>query len=123
VAKSLKNIDQWVVQAQASGFNAETFARLCGITTRQLRRHVRRTFGRSAQDWLDEQRMIAAGHRLKETPCVKTVAADLGFKQASHFSRKFKEHYGLPPTEFIATSVNLKNFLKSARFMAEGFSE
>jgi AraC-like DNA-binding protein len=99
--------------AQESGFNAEAFAKLCGISSRQLRRHAQKTFNRSAQDWLDEQRLIAAGYLLKETACVKTVSADLGFKQTSHFSRRFKEHYGISPKKFLSVSVNLKTFLKA----------
>jgi AraC-like DNA-binding protein len=118
----LRNIDQWIVLAQTAGFNAETFARLCGITTRQLRRHAQKAFGRSAQEWLNEQRLIAAGYRLKETGCVKTVSMELGFKHASHFSRQFKEHYGVPPSEFIRGSLKT-SFLRGCGSEAQARSD
>ena len=121
----------WITLAQASKFNAATFAKLCRISTRQLRRYCHDRFGRSTQEWLDEQRMIAAGYLLKQLRCVKTVAIELGFKQRTHFSRQFKQHYGLPPSEFIAVCVNLAVFnqrkteqTNSAElcFLAEGLS-
>lgn len=31
---------------------------------------------------------------------VKVVALDLGFKQASHFCRKFKSCFGIAPSRF-----------------------
>jgi AraC-like DNA-binding protein len=41
---------------------------------------------------------------LKKNRSVKTVCFQLGFKRVSHFSREFKSHYGIPPTEFLRWS-------------------
>ena len=92
---------QWVCLACQSGYKAGALAKMRGVSTRQLRRHCQHTFGRSPQDWLDEQRIIAAGYLLKEFQCVKVVSLDLGFKQVSHFCRQFKSYYGLTPTAFV----------------------
>ena len=45
--------------------------------------------------------MLAAGPLLRKVRCVKLAAYELGFKQVSHFSRVFKEFYGINPTAFL----------------------
>jgi AraC-like DNA-binding protein len=40
--------------------------------------------------------------RLRRGYLVKHVAYELGFKDAPHFCRKFKGHYGLSPLAFLA---------------------
>ena len=88
--------------ARDSGFKATRMAELCGMSTRHLRRCCLIRFGRSTQDWLDEQRIVAARWLLREQRSVKSVSYALGFKQVSHFSRSFKFYHGLTPTEYLA---------------------
>ncbi|MCI0536509.1 MAG: helix-turn-helix transcriptional regulator [Verrucomicrobiales bacterium] len=95
----------WRLLAQTSSFNSRTLAQLCHISPRQLRRHFNKRFGQSTQAWLDERRMLAAVMRLKELGCVKQVAFELGFKQVSHFCRKFKEFYGVTASMFAKAKV------------------
>lgn len=91
---------EWRHLAQVSSYNARLLACLCQISPRQLRRYFQKRFGRSPQDWLNEQRMISAGKLLADAQSVKEVAFTLGFKQVSHFSREFKHFYGLPASKF-----------------------
>jgi AraC family transcriptional regulator, glycine betaine-responsive activator len=98
---SLKNKRSWLRLAQEARFNAATMAALCGITGRQLERHAQQVLGCTPQQWLDEQRMIAAQSLLRELDTIKEVSFQLGFAQASHFSRHFKQHFEMTPSEFI----------------------
>jgi len=91
---------------QNAHYRAAEAAKLLNCSERQLRRCCVRVFGCSAQEWLDEQRLKVAANLLKEQRCVKTVALDLGFKQASHFSRRFKLYYGLSPSKFMSAMDN-----------------
>ena len=93
------DIEHWLKWAQESGYDAELLAKRVGVSRWQLQRYTRATFGNSPQRWLNERRLIAAVSLLKELRSVKIVAAELGFKQVSHFSREFKRFHGSLATD------------------------
>jgi transcriptional regulator GlxA family with amidase domain len=97
--------ERWEHLAEAAGFEANKLAKLCGVSPRQLRRVFQRCLGRSPQAWLDEMRVWAAQDLLLAGQPVKDVAWELGFKQSSHFCRKFKERFNLTPTAFVALNM------------------
>lgn len=102
---AFEDLSSWVKLARESGFKATRMAELCGMSTRHLRRCCLIRFGRSTQDWLDEQRIVAARWLLREQRSVKSVSYSLGFKQVSHFSRQFKEYHGVTPTHFLMITM------------------
>jgi AraC-like DNA-binding protein len=88
--------------AAKAGFRAARLAQMLSLKRRRLERLTKRLFRRSPQAWLDGQRMIVAASYLKEGRPIKAAASDVGFKQRSHFARKFRIYYGLPPKEYLA---------------------
>ena len=78
---------------------------LCHVSVRQLERDFDEEMGRTPQDWLNEQRAVAARHLLLEGTELKQILKRLGFKQRSQFSRDFKKYHGISPSMFV--SVNL----------------
>ncbi len=95
---------EWSQMAKKSAYRAAMLAKELHVSQRQLRRYTRNIFGRSPQNWLNEQRLVHAAEMLKRTRTAKAVAFQLGFKQPSHFSREFKRHYGVSPTRFLVWS-------------------
>ena len=91
----------WEELAEPARYDAKTLAKLCQISNRQLQREFCRQLGRSPQKWLDDQRMVAARQLLLAGKPIKEVAADLGFKQTSHFCRSFKSTNSITASEFI----------------------
>ncbi len=91
----------WLRMASLSDYNAHKLAELTGVTVRQLERYFYSDFHRSPQDWLNEQRMIAARYLLLEATSIKSVAIHLGFKTASHFSHVFKHCYDVSPSKYL----------------------
>jgi AraC-like DNA-binding protein len=74
-------------------------------------RHVQTLFKETQAEqitlmaWVWEQRLKMAYRLLSQKECVHRslvdLAVSLGFKKQSHFSRVFKERYGLTPSTFI----------------------
>jgi AraC-like DNA-binding protein len=95
-----ENPARWLELACRAHYNSVELAKVLGYSTRQLSRCCRREFGLSTQQWLEQQRLTAAVELLKQSQLVKTVAFELGFKQVSHFSRKFKVCFGRSPSQF-----------------------
>ena len=97
--KTLQELTRMPELAAESGYNVNRIAESFDITVGQLQRDFKKNLGRTPQDWLNEQRMIAARRLLCESRSVKEVAFELGFKQVSHFCRHVKKAYGITPTE------------------------
>ena len=95
--------------AVKANYNARQLAQLCHMTTRQLQRTFMRKLGISPQNWLNEQRINAAKQLLLSGRTVKEVTFDLGFKQVSHFCRRFKSHLQLTPLQYVAVVLDQRN--------------
>jgi AraC-like DNA-binding protein len=100
----------WSIAARQAGYNLRKLSRNTGIHIRQLERFCRRELGRAPEEWLSEQRIIAARSLLLETDSIKKVAMELGFKQLSHFCRQFKKVYGMTPSEFLLAQDRRNQF-------------
>jgi AraC-like DNA-binding protein len=86
--------------ASSCSFRITKVSRCLQISDRQLQRYTRKWFGRSAQAWLDDERLTLAANLVCGAQQIKAISLDLGFKQTSHFCRKFKAFYGLSATKF-----------------------
>lgn len=98
--------EDWRQLAISARYDSRNLAELIKITPRQLQRIFRNEFGQTPQDWLNEQRILAAKQLLRTGEAVKKIALDLGFKQSSHFCRQFKILNGLTPSEFRNLATN-----------------
>lgn len=105
---SLGNIDPasgnqptWEQLANKAEFNPRKLAALCNVSLRTLQRHFTAHYKSSPGEWLRAYRMNAARERVCSGEPIKAVAYDLGFKQLSHFSKVFKDVFGVPPSAFV----------------------
>ncbi|MFN7139856.1 MAG: helix-turn-helix transcriptional regulator [Limisphaerales bacterium] len=100
-AQPSSRVQFWIMLARHARYNVQNLANSPDVSMRQIERYCREELGRSPQEWLNEQRIIAAKMLLLETESVKRVALDLGFKQVSHFCRQFKQAYGVTPSQYL----------------------
>src|SRR5215472_2270420 len=77
--------EDWKQMAASAHFDCKELAKLNKVSVRQLQRIFRSKLNRTPQDWLNEQRILAAREMLRVGEPIKKVALDLGFKQSSHF--------------------------------------
>ena len=90
--------DTWEGLAEAAAFDRRALARLCSVSPRTLNRFFRRSKHQTACDWMNELRLGLAWRRLEKAGSVKEVAIGLGYKQASNFTRSFKNRFGVTPS-------------------------
>jgi AraC-like DNA-binding protein len=88
----------WETLAVQAKFCPHALAALCNVSLRTLQRRFDRTYGMPVGHWMRNLRLARAYTRIAGGESVKSVAYDLHFKQLSHFSRVFKETYGVAPT-------------------------
>lgn len=80
---------------------AESLAGLAGMSRSTFIRQLDRFARMSPREYVQHIRLEEAALTLRTTARpVKAIAADLGFQSRSHFSRAFKQQFGLDPTRY-----------------------
>jgi AraC-like DNA-binding protein len=80
---------------------AESLAEIAGVSLRTLQRVFRERFDTTPMSWLMEARLLEAARviRAGDDPVTK-IAYRVGFKDPSHFTRRFKARFGVSPNEY-----------------------
>ncbi|MBD5272183.1 MAG: helix-turn-helix transcriptional regulator [Bacteroides sp.] len=78
----------------------EQIAHYTGRSLASFKRDFKKISNLSPRTWLIRRRLHAAHYMLLSTEKnVKQVMAEVGFKNFSHFSKAYREHFGFTPTE------------------------
>lgn len=64
---------------------------------------LKKTTGENASNFIREHIIRIAKNRLMASGNISQVAYDLGFEYPQHFSRMFKKHTGLTPSQYMAS--------------------
>jgi AraC family transcriptional regulator, exoenzyme S synthesis regulatory protein ExsA len=79
----------------------EDFAKLCHRSLSAFKRDFRKYYNESPGKWLLQKRLAYSAVLLKDPALnVSQVAADCGFEDLSHYSRAFKEKFGVSPAHY-----------------------
>ena len=77
----------------------EEYARLSNRSLSAFKRDFQKHFNTTPGKWLLEKRLHHAMHLLSNTnKTVSETAFESGFENPSHFSRSFRQHFGIAPT-------------------------
>jgi AraC-like DNA-binding protein len=106
----LQFVHDWQVLAKESGYKPRELAALCQISLRTLERHFQKHYGLTVAQWLKELRLQEAYEQIKQGSSVKEVAFDMGYKQLSHFSREFKNEFGVSPSMLLSAMASKARF-------------
>jgi transcriptional regulator GlxA family with amidase domain len=75
-------------------------ARAAGTSRRQLTRLCRRMLHTTPLGYVTDQKLQWAAHLLSETDLtVQQIADAVGFEDPYYFSRRFRQHFGVPPRD------------------------
>lgn len=79
----------------------DEFARMCNRSISSFKRDFQKHYGTSPGKWLLERRLQHSASLLQSTAMnITEIAFECGFEDLSHFSKTFKEKYGLTPSSY-----------------------
>ena len=79
-------------------------AYLCNMSLSTFKRHFKKIYHTSPNDYLFERRLEKSRKLLATSELsVMDVAYSSGFKTMSHYSKKFKDKFGIPPSQYKLT--------------------
>jgi len=104
-SQSAKDLAARRLLARQSGYDVNKLAALVGMSVRRLQRRFKMAHDRCPQDWLNEERILAAQHLLLQFQVVKIAASELGYKDETTFYRHFKRAMGMTPRSYILSQV------------------
>jgi DNA-binding response OmpR family regulator len=82
-------------------FSVERFTRLIGMSTMQLHRKLKALTGQSATQFIRMVRLKRAAYLIeKRLGNVAEIAYEVGFNNPSYFAARFRELYGVSPSEY-----------------------
>lgn len=84
-----------------ASFGTSAAAKALFISERNLQRKFKQLTQRSFMEYLIETRLEKACELLISGHKVADAAFESGFNDPSYFSKRFKRHYGLSPTQFV----------------------
>lgn len=97
----IKEAINFIEQNFQNDISIEDVAAVCGINRSYLGRIFRTSTGRSPQEFLISYRMTKAAELLKLTTLsVSDIGCAVGYENPLHFSRAFKNVYGVSPREW-----------------------
>ena len=100
----LNRIVNWEQIAEEALYSTHSLAKIVGVSVRQLERYFEEENRGQPHEWLNLLRQTKAMQLLASGRTVKEVANQMGYKQASHFSREFKRYYGIAPADVRASN-------------------
>jgi len=102
IAKSsLPPLNYIMEQNFCYNLSLDEFAKLCHRSLSSFKRDFQESYSMTPGKWLIKKRLERAAVLLKkQTLNVSEVAYESGFKDNSHFSRAFKQKFGMTPLDF-----------------------
>jgi YesN/AraC family two-component response regulator len=94
----LKEVFDFIEANYHQGITLSDVAEAVGYSPAYLTNFVGKQTGQTVNCWIVKRRMAAARSLLHNTnQTVEQIATALGYQNAGHFSRQFRQHHGVPP--------------------------
>ena len=94
----IKEAIHYIEQNFQNDISIEEIARVCGINRSYFGKIFRKSIGKSPQEFLMNYRMIKATELLSLTSLsISEISQAVGYDNPLHFSRAFKNVYGISP--------------------------
>jgi len=81
-------------------FSVQSLASMMAQSQSSLLKKVKTLTGSNVSDLIKELRLIRASQLLMQSSDISSVAYAVGFSDRKYFSKEFKKHFGLNPTDY-----------------------
>jgi AraC-like DNA-binding protein len=94
-----------VIEAHVlSDISLEELSQLCNMSVSTFKRHFKRIYNTTPNEYMFDVRLENSKKLLATSEqSIDEIALLSGFKTTAHFSRKFKEKYTIPPSQYKLT--------------------
>jgi AraC-like DNA-binding protein len=87
-----------------SEISLEELSQLCNMSLSTFKRHFKKIYSTTPNEYLFDKRLENSKKLLATSEqSIDDIALLSGFKTTAHFSRKFKEKYSIPPSQYKLT--------------------
>jgi AraC-like DNA-binding protein len=94
-------------QNALSNLSLSELATLCNMSLATFKRRFAEVFSESPAQYLNIIKLNRAAELLLSPEIqISSIVYDCGFESASHFSKSFKKHHGLSPSEYRLSQLN-----------------
>lgn len=101
------DIHRVVEENYTSPITLKEMAYLSGRSLSSFKRDFQDIYNTTPAKWIREKRLSKARQMLQTSNMsVADVAYNLGFENPTHFSRIFKQHYGVSPSSLVSIKLN-----------------
>jgi AraC family transcriptional regulator len=99
----IEQVQKYIRQHLGEALSREVLAEVAGFSVPHLQRLFRESQGESLARYVRRVRLERAGHKLRFGAVdITEVALAAGYDTHAAFSKAFKQHFGLSPSEFRA---------------------
>jgi AraC-like DNA-binding protein len=92
-----KRVAEHLLDTMAAPPSLAELARQEGTTQLRLLRAFQQQFGLPPFAWLNVEKLKRARHLIDRGHSLAAIAHELGFSDQAHFTRRFRDMYGVPP--------------------------
>lgn len=97
----MHNVQQYIRKHLVEPLDRKQLAAVAGLSIPQFHRVFTASFGQSPTAYVRQLRLERAGHKLRMGAVdIGEVALAAGYETHTAFSKAFKQHFGLSPSEF-----------------------
>jgi len=97
--QSIQRIKEYLMANLDQPVKLEQLSSLCDLTPTQFQRHFKNKMGITPYAWFSRLRMEQGMKLIQSGACGTDVAHQVGFYDQAHFSKAFKNTFGVPPSQ------------------------
>ncbi|TDO99466.1 AraC family transcriptional regulator [Marinomonas balearica] len=105
-ANSLSSALYWIESNLSEHLDIYELSKMACMSRSRFYQEFKRHLGCTPAEYQHQRRMATAYQKLRQNHSVTQVSYDLGYQSLSHFSRRFHQHYGIPPSQILSKNLN-----------------